>query len=68
MPTVCKIQLDATEYKRELDDVVARTRAAQAELTANTADASSGGAGQEAQQQVRINAESNVPEVAQEAV
>ena len=67
MPTVCKIQLDATEYKRELDDVVARTRAAQAELTANTAGASSGGAGQEAQQQVRINAESNVPEVAQEA-
>lgn len=67
MPTVCKIQLDATEYKRELDDVVARTRAAQAELTANTAGASSGGAGQEAQRQVRINAESNVPEVAQEA-
>ena len=32
MPTVCKITLDAAEYKKELNDVVARSKAAQTEL------------------------------------
>lgn len=33
MPTVCKITLDAAEYKKELNDVVARSKAAQTELS-----------------------------------
>lgn len=36
MPTVCKITLDAAEYKKELNDVVARSKAAQAELSKNS--------------------------------
>ena len=69
MATVCKITLDAAEYKKELDDVVARSKEAQAKLSGGIGSAGtpSAGIGLEAQQQVRINAESNVPEVAQEA-
>lgn len=36
MPTVCKITLDAAEYKKELNDVVARSKAAQTELSKNS--------------------------------
>ena len=36
MPTVCKITLDAAEYKKELNDVVARSKTAQAELSKNS--------------------------------
>lgn len=61
MPTVCKITLDAAEYKKELDDVVARSRAAQAELSKSSAPGTSG------MQTVEIKAESDVPAVAQEA-
>ncbi len=61
MPTVCKITLDAAEYKKELNDVVARSRAAQAELSKSSAPGTSG------MQTVEIKAESDVPAVAQEA-
>ena len=36
MPTICKITLDAAEYKKELNDVVARSKAAQTELSKNS--------------------------------
>ena len=61
MPTVCKITLDAAEYKKELDDVVARSKTAQAELSKSSAPGTSG------VQTVEIKAESDVPPVAQEA-
>lgn len=61
MPTVCKITLDATEYKKELNDVVARSKAAQTELSKSSMPGTQGA------QTVEIKAESDVPAVAQEA-
>lgn len=61
MPTVCKITLDAAEYKKELNDVVARSKAAQTELSKSSMQ------GTQAAQTVEIKAESDVPAVAQEA-
>lgn len=61
MPTVCKITLDAAEYKKELNDVVARSKAAQTELSKSSMPGTQGA------QTVEIKAESDVPAVAQEA-
>ena len=61
MPTVCKITLDAAEYKKELNDVVARSKAAQTELSKGSMPGTQGA------QTVEIKAESDVPSVAQEA-
>lgn len=61
MPTVCKITLDAAEYKKELNDVVARSKAAQTELSKSSMPGTQGA------QTVEIKAESDVPSVAQEA-
>lgn len=61
MPTVCKITLDAAEYKKELNDVVARSKAAQTELSKSSMPGTQG------TQTVEIKAESDVPAVAQEA-
>ena len=61
MPTVCKITLDAAEYKKELNDVVARSKAAQTELSKGSMPGTQGA------QTVEIKAESDVPAVAQEA-
>ena len=61
MPTVCKITLDAAEYKKELNDVVARSKAAQTELSKSSMPGTQG------VQTVEIKAESDVPAVAQEA-
>ena len=61
MPTVCKITLDAAEYKKGLNDVVARSKAAQTELSKSSMPGTQGA------QTVEIKAESDVPAVAQEA-
>ena len=43
MPTICKISLDATEYKRQLAEVVEQSRAAAAQISAS-GDGSTAGA------------------------
>lgn len=46
MPTIVKISMDASEYNKQLDEVMARTRAAQEKMAAVTVPSASAGSAQ----------------------
>ena len=65
MPVICKIQLDTTDYKRELDNILKLTEKVQAEVSAKSENAAQkvGADAENAAQAVKAGAESTAQAV-----